>query len=347
MKYLFPILFALMVSACEKGKPLNMEADLLELDFAEKILDKKVSVNSEIINIYLDTALSLFSLTPILTITEGATVYPASGIPQNFSRPVIYTVTSEDRKYSRSYKISLVARSSWAFSFESWDSVDNAYQNPKGWSSGNAGVQTLNVLLPPNKKVAYPTFKSSNTSWGSGAVELQTRKGGQSILVPKLIAGSVFLGSFNTSSALVDPLLCPQFGVPFTTTEGLPDRLTGQLRYKSGDVYQDATGTEIPMAKDTCAFYAVFFEGNEPLSAKDISSSPRIIARAELTSPLTDEWTYVNIPFVYFKSVPKGVNLQMAIVGSSSIGGDYYRGAPNSRLLIDEVKILFKEAPVN
>ena len=36
------------------------------------------------------------SLTPAITVSEGASVFPASGVAQNFSVPVVYTVTAED-----------------------------------------------------------------------------------------------------------------------------------------------------------------------------------------------------------------------------------------------------------
>jgi len=38
----------------------------------------------------------LTSLTPTITVSNGATISPASGIPQDFTTPVIYTVTAED-----------------------------------------------------------------------------------------------------------------------------------------------------------------------------------------------------------------------------------------------------------
>ena len=49
------------------------------------------------------------ALSPVLTLSPGATVEPASGSTHDFSQgPVIYTVTSEDGKWQRRYRVNVV-----------------------------------------------------------------------------------------------------------------------------------------------------------------------------------------------------------------------------------------------
>ena len=49
------------------------------------------------------------ALSPVLTLSPGATVTPVSGSTHDFSQgPVIYTVTSQDGRWQRHYRVSVV-----------------------------------------------------------------------------------------------------------------------------------------------------------------------------------------------------------------------------------------------
>jgi hypothetical protein len=48
------------------------------------------------VSIVMPATANLTSLVPTITVSEGASVSPASGVAQNFSAPVAYTVTAED-----------------------------------------------------------------------------------------------------------------------------------------------------------------------------------------------------------------------------------------------------------
>lgn len=76
--------------------------------------------------------------------------------------------------------------------------------------------------------------------------------------------------------------------------------------------------------------------------------NPNIVATAIIPKEmrvLTEEWTEFDIPFTYrdgkevdlLKLADGGYNI--AIVFSSSIDGDYFCGAPESTLLVDEVEL--------
>ena len=64
--------------------------------FAALSIDGQIDQNSRKITIKVPTAQDVTQLTPTLTLSEKATVSPASGTQQNFTNPVNYTVTAED-----------------------------------------------------------------------------------------------------------------------------------------------------------------------------------------------------------------------------------------------------------
>ncbi len=64
-----------------------------------RIGDKEASISNlrRIIAISVSPDLVISSLTPIIVIPAGATISPASGVPQNFTNPVVYTVIAQDK----------------------------------------------------------------------------------------------------------------------------------------------------------------------------------------------------------------------------------------------------------
>lgn len=94
-------------------KASSKEADMLsfslkgvpETDYFE--IKKSQDPNSNWFQIVADFGTVLSGVIPEITVSEGATVTPASGIPQDFSReqPFTYTVTAEDGVTKKEYKI--------------------------------------------------------------------------------------------------------------------------------------------------------------------------------------------------------------------------------------------------
>ena len=52
----------------------------------------------------------LAALVPTIKISEKATISPASGVAQDFSKPVTYTVTSEDGITTTTYTVSVAGK---------------------------------------------------------------------------------------------------------------------------------------------------------------------------------------------------------------------------------------------
>ncbi|RAJ07014.1 putative glycosyl hydrolase or carbohydrate binding protein [Chitinophaga skermanii] len=343
--------FIPLLHACIKDTPLNPEADITSftIDSADATSEVFIDQANSRILLYLTNDAYEAGITPEITITEGATISPASGQKIDFSSGAItYVVTSQSKAYQKSYTIEVVSTGDWKFDFEDWaENERDKYQYPVEedgsilWSSGNPGTALAGL---PKRNDAYPLRATTDAKFGSQAAELLTIKGTalSSLLGIKLFAGSLFLGVFDSQNALIEPLKATKFGQPLT--KGRPASFSGYYKYTPGAVYQDKQGNAIPGKTDECSIYAILYTGSERLDATNIKTSDRIIARAIVADGTAKEaYTRFEIPFVYEKAIQPNESLMVAIVASSSKDGDAYIGAIGSRLVVDSLQINMKE----
>ena len=125
-------------------------------------------------------------------------------------------------------------------------------------------------------------------------------------------------------------------------------------KYKAGDVYWDYVNykkVERPDVKDEAVIYASFYrnhdDGGNPvmLYGDDSKTNPNIVAFPSVEKAAeTAVWTPLEMTFTYFTDIDldelerRGYSL--TVVFSSSAAGDYYKGAPGSTLMIDNVRII-------
>lgn len=106
----------LLCTSCIKDEAPNAEADILNCILPAEMLtgtdidynrpyDK--SLNAYPIYIEVNNGTDLTRLAPTFELTEGASIEPANGSTQNFTNPVRYTVTSEDKNWHRTYAINI------------------------------------------------------------------------------------------------------------------------------------------------------------------------------------------------------------------------------------------------
>lgn len=74
----------------------NTANDILTFSFAEQTGAATINATAHTVAIEVANGTDASDLTPTLTVSEGATVAPASGVAQDFSSPVTFTVTAED-----------------------------------------------------------------------------------------------------------------------------------------------------------------------------------------------------------------------------------------------------------
>jgi hypothetical protein len=84
--------------ACSKEEYASSEKEILSFcigDFKSNA-DGKIEESSKTVTLQAIVGVDITNLSPILTISDKAKISPASGVAQDFTNPVTYTVTAED-----------------------------------------------------------------------------------------------------------------------------------------------------------------------------------------------------------------------------------------------------------
>lgn len=373
------------LSSCFKEEPLNAECDIEQayIHADNKILldslftnpsDTLVNVQSDQTNIEFTMRpfATLTKQAPIFRLTPGATISPESGSLQDFSKgPVTYTVTSEDKQWSRTYQVS-IKKGQTAMPNEIEFEFEDAYiskgyynwqENWNGnkldiWATGNSGFKMSNSSSKPEK---YPTVMIENGHRGKG-VQLTTRRtSGLADAVKKPIAaGNLFIGQFDATDALFDAMKATKFGHPFCFS-AKPAKLEGWYKYQAGENFTDKNMKPLDR-HDYGTIYAVLYEnidekGNAVLLYGDnVQTSKQIVALAlvgetqddngKVAIGNTPEWHHFSVDFEYKKTIDpiklKNGGYSLAIVSSSSSDGANFLGAVESTLWIDSFKLICK-----
>lgn len=367
----FAALIALVVgtTSCFKDEPLNAEADIEQVILhAEEpsqvffnLTDtvRQVLSTDSVITVPVRLTAPLSTVSPELKLTPGATVSSMESLDTASWRIV---VTSEDGHWHRGYTLRLVPTARTVadtlyYDFEHYELETKAQKyyvwhnvRPDGtlandWSTANGGFQlSMGSALP----MEYPTIPIDGYE-GHG-VQLKTLSTGPfgEMVNKRIAAGNMFLGTFDLSSALRDPLSATHFGIPFDMK---PVKFTGYYRYTPGPNYQDRNGKIMAGVTDSASIYSVFYsnhdaQGNKVmLNGADVLTNENLVAVAKLNPvKATGEWTYFEVEFIFSKEVDlkqlenRGYNL--AIVMSSSSEGDKFMGAVGSTLQVDKLRLI-------
>lgn len=350
-------------SECDITKAYVHVADADEMFFSLSDTIINVVSTDSVISFNVRRNADISSLAPVFTLTEGATISPANGSTHDFSQgPVVYTVTSQNKAWRRSYKVAfnhvtVTVSDTSRFDFEHYhlDATGHYYMWQRElsdgslsneWATANAGFQlSMGTALSDE----YPTVPVANGYDGS-AVKLTTMSTGPfgAMVNKRMAAGNLYLGTFVLDSALSNPLKSTFFGVPF---DGRPVSFSGYYKYTPGKDFQDRTGKIHKELTDSAAVYAVFYRNHDAagnavtLYGDNIKTSPQIVAIADTKylAP-TDTWTPFEVNFDYSQTIDwqllanRGYNL--AVVFSASKYGDIFWGAIGSTLYIDKVSVI-------
>ena len=368
MKRLFFLLSlaVLLLSSCIKNEPLNPEADILTFNLSEA--DKSIMLSSAIItnenvtvSIDEESKSKIKLLAPIITVTNGARLEPASGTARDFSTTQVYRVYPENGKGFKEYKVNFVSFYPTTYGFENWTTKgagkrvhEIPHEEQFGvtfniWSSGNQGLAVY-------MNAPYPTRKNDSPEEvynGEHSVKLETMEGPGSILgimyIP-VVAGSLFQGEFKLD--MKTPLCSPKFGMLYTNVPMMPDSLQGYYKYRAGEGdFINKDGNVVPNASDSCSIYGVLYEydGQYVLTGENILKfdNEKIVATAwvpRVARTPGNDYIPFNVPFKYkpaYQSAEdfEGKKFYFTVVCSSSYRGDYYEGTPGSVLLIDDINI--------
>lgn len=234
-----------------------------------------------------------------------------------------------------------------------WTELNNGsaqlnYFEPTDWATSNGGIYSIKTFLPGyySKDKPYVVTKGPKEEAFGGTglcVKLQTvmtNEQGTGSLVPKVTAGSLFLGTFETN--MNDVLASTQFGTIYKGKKGV-STVTGKYKYKAGDKFWNNMVADNTGKQDKGSAVAVLYEVDkytETLTGHDISTSSKIISSANLVCGPTEEYKDFTLTMDYKGKVyDSSKKYKLAVVFSSSAEGDKYYGAAGSTLWIDNVTI--------
>ena len=103
-KFMLTLLAAVVLLAgCTKK---SSEKQILSFSFYSPAVEATVMESAKTIVATLPAETDLTALVPVITVSDKATINPASGVRQDFTNPVTYTVTAEDGSQA-SYTVAL------------------------------------------------------------------------------------------------------------------------------------------------------------------------------------------------------------------------------------------------
>ncbi len=370
-------LACLALASCIKDEEATWEADITEawvdLDDYSKYFYNADDVYAKINADYASSIITfdnvkpgadLSAMAPQFTITEGATITPASGTVLDFSEGgQEYTVVSPGnarsfRTYTVRFSTPEAVGDTIHYDFENYyldDSgkyyywSDNDPGEEPNWGSANPGFALARATASIDE---YPSMPVPGGGVDGGAcVKLTTRDLGAwgTITNKRIAAGNFFLGSFDLSKALTETLKSTRFGLPVNYK---PIRLTGWYMYSPGSEMMDRSGNLLD-EDDQAIIYCQLYRNHDEdgnyvvLTGEDTFDSELRVGRGEFNCPPVSEWTYFEVDISYWDDVDEelleNMGYNMALVCSSSRNGAYYEGAVNSTLYIDNLSVIVEK----
>jgi hypothetical protein len=206
--------------------------------------------------------------------------------------------------------------------------------------------------------VTQTTTTDAHSGASAARVETLGSKG-TSALYPKVIAGTLFLGSFKNPIDMDNTLNNTLFGVK---EDKKPLLVRGYYKYtpgaefhrwdpESGDKY-NVTTIE-PDTKDECAINAILYEissDDDPyITGVDTYNESKLTAVAKLADGTAKaDYTSFSMEMNYLKPYDPTKKYRFAIICASSKYGDTFSGAPGTNttpgsvLIVDDIEVLFE-----
>lgn len=216
------------------------------------------------------------------------------------------------------------------------------------WDSGNAGAITM------GKSPTSPVEEKEGAYKGKAAKMVSQFVG---LGIGKFAAGNLFTGQYKqTFTGLSSDKLGARihFGSPFVSR---PTRLKGKYKYTTGGVPgYNPKGLIKSGEKDSCAIYVALSDKSSPYEVNTLigestfinyKTDPNILAYGELdatkyqTSSSMDVYVDFVIDIKYHKDRLNRTPKYIIIVSSASKYGDYFTGAENSILFVDEFELIY------
>jgi len=156
----------------------NTQTDILIFNIPQETGPATINAINHTVDIEVAFGTIVASLTPTVTLSTGATVSPLSGVAQDFSNLVIYTVTAEDGTTIQNWTIIVSLEDNAGFGQDegwAWVSGSKFVNQPGDYGTQGIGIAT-NIPSARNLSIGWTDF--SGNLWLFGGI----RFGGAGIL---------------------------------------------------------------------------------------------------------------------------------------------------------------------
>ena len=355
------------------------DKELIQFQLEEQLGNSKMIEDTIYITVSEDAY--LFNISNLsasrIKVSDYATVSPEVGEKQDFSQPVVYTVTAEDGSTREYYVIVQRGGSNSNLqlpnsSFEFWhdaDYGDTEYieigvdKDNKTWATGNQGA-AFAIALGANADLPSLPYQRSN---GENAAELATQNmgalaaafGGKGVAAGNLFAGRFEIGTVTNAH--------PVFGTPYTQK---PIGFKVDYKYSPADGLMDGKLKAVD-GEDAMDMYLI-------LEKRDGAEVKRLGVGWYRSGEEQTDWKTQEVDIKYARNgqAPEGVEeyakhvlkyghdgdtsakepsdmpeatwgdisdkpTHILVVFTSSYLGDYFIGAPGSKLVVDSFELLY------
>ena len=288
----------------------------------------------------------LTALAPsVIELSNFATVEPGVGEVQDFSSPVIYTVTAEDGSQA-DWEVTAIRADPQPqlpnSNFDQWYDA-GGYQQP--------GENADNTIWDTANKALALVGRSNTVPEDLGGGDFAARMVSQEApLIVRMAAATLYTGSFTDDfPSATDPRSNIDFGTPFA---GRPQAFRVDYRYLPGEEYLDADGN--PLAGGDQADIYVLLEKRE------VEQVARIATGWYRSDQRVEDWTTLEVPIKYGELTdadpefeyanirpgeswadPDETPTHITVVFSSSALGDFFTGAIGSELWVNNFELVY------
>lgn len=343
MKKIIYILIVASFFSCLKEDrfPYSDKNSILSFTITGQAGSTTINNDSLLITIPFPENSDLSNLTPAgVSINNLARISPDTTQAQDFTQPVIYSVTAENGDVAN-WMVQVIEQGSNPqlsnSNFDLWYSA-GSYQQP-GESAGSTIWDTANkpltIVGSPN---TLPVLKSGTDYYASMTT----------VAAPALVriaAGTIYTGVFtNGIPSVTDPRSNITFGAAYV---GNPLSFSTDYQYIPGDSYEDGDGNPLT-GNDSCDVYVLLQLADE----NDPENVQRVATAWFRSGDTVSDWTTITTDFVYGELpagypsymqpiapetwAPAGSSVnQITVVYTSSALGDTFTGAIGSVLNAD------------
>lgn len=329
-------------------------ANIKKLELSNQSGNAIINSNEATVTVEIPGGVNLTEITiETLELSSFATSDIQLGETIDLNDDVILTLVSENGTARQWTIIAFVASEAPQldnYDLNQWYKTATNYYEPGAsasttiWGTGNRGTQLLNKLATIPKDLGNDNLAAQMETLDNGPL-------GKLVGTP-ISSGSLFTGFFNPDKiSTTNPEAAIEFGTPFA---GRPRKIKLKYSYKPGEVNKDKAGTILD-TKDACDIYAF-------LEVRLDGKIERLATAWFRSDALQSDIITVEIPFTYgaldssFPNYMQPKNSQfvdsdsalfmlpthITFVASSSYDGANFAGAVGSKLVVDDIELIYE-----